>query len=324
MSESREQALKHIVELAARHGLGAEEIAAAMRAGEQADAVERSGSIVARVLAYIGAVLVLAGFSLFVGMKWEFFNSATRVLVTLGTGFATYLFALACARDARFEKAVTPLMLIAALLQPTGIMVMLDEYARGGKPEHGLLFMCGVMFLQQFLTFLGMRRTVLLLTSLVFGAAAFGTACDLLGVDEAVIAIALGIGLSAVAWTVDRGVHRGVAPLAYFAGSAWFLAGSFDLVRGSALEIGFFGLAAAVMYLATVLRSRTLLFVSVAALISFTAYYFRDSLANAFGLIVMGLLLIGLSGFAMSLNRKYISRRENGSAPGDLRENVPD
>ena len=63
-------------------------------------------------------------------------------------------------------------LLIAALLQPTGIMVMLDEYARGGKPEHGMLFMCTVMFLQQFLTFLGTRRTVLLFTSLVFGTAA--------------------------------------------------------------------------------------------------------------------------------------------------------
>ena len=324
MNEGREQALRHIVEIAARHGLGTDEIAAAMQAAGRADPVERSGSVVARVLAYIGAVLVLAGVSLFVGMKWEIFNAATRVLITLGTGFAVYLFALACARDARFEKAVTPLMLIAALLQPTGIMVMLDEYARGGKPEHGVLFMCSVMFLQQFLTFLGTRRTVLLFSSLVFGAAGFGLACDLLGVDETVIAIALGVGLSAIAWTVDRGVHRAVAPLAYFAGSAWFLAGMFDLVRGTALEISFFGMAAAVMYLATVLRSRTLLFVSVVALISFTGYYFRDSLANAFGLIVMGLLLIGLSGFAMSLSRKYIGRRRDDSLPGDLRENASD
>lgn len=322
MSDSREQALQHIADLAARHGLGAKEIAAALDSAGRGDPVEKSGGVLARVLAYIGAVLVLAGVSLFVGMKWAYFNAPTRVLITLGTGFAIYLFALACSRDERFEKAVTPLMLVAALLQPTGILVMLDEYARGGKPEHGLLFMCTVMFLQQFLTFLGTRRTVLLLTTLLFGAAGFGIACDLLGVDETITAIALGIGLSAIAWTLDRGVHRAIAALAYFGGSVWFLAGTFELIEGTALEIAFFGIAAAVMYLATVLRSRTLLFVSVVALISFTGYYFRDSLANAFGLIVMGLLLIGLSGFAMNLNRKYIRRRSRNSAADDLRQDT--
>jgi hypothetical protein len=102
--------------------------------------------------------------------------------------------------DARFSRVTTPLLLIAALLQPTGLVVMLNEYTRGGEPEHGLLF----------------------------------------------------------------------------------------------------------MYLGTVVRSRTLLFSSVISLMSFTGYYFRDSLANAFGLIIMGFLLIGPSAFAMSLSKKYI------------------
>ena len=80
----------------------------------------------------------------------------------------------------------------------------------------------------------------------------------------------------------------------------------FEVLESTALEITYFGVAAGIMYLATVVRSRTLLFTSVLALMAFTGYFFRDSLANAFGLIVMGLLLIGLSAFAMSLNRKYI------------------
>jgi len=59
-------------------------------------------------------------------------------------------------------------------------------------------------------------------------------------------------------------------------------------------------------YLGTVARSRVLLFTSVIALMAFTGFFFRESLANAFGLIFMGFLLIGLSAFAMRLNRKYI------------------
>jgi hypothetical protein len=316
VNNSREQALRYIADIAARHGLGADEILAALTTARSPKPSIRSSSVLARVLAYLGGILVLAGVALIIGMQWEHFNADTRVFVTLGTGFAIYLFALATMSDARFTTVTTPMLLVAALLQPTGIVVMLDEYARDGNPEHGLLFMCLVMLLQQFLTFLARRRTVLLFTSLFFGAAGFGVLCDILKIDFEIVALSLGIGLTAVCYVVDKTVHRAIAPFWYFAGSIFFLFGIFDLLEDSVLEIAFFGIAAGVMYLATVVRSRTLLFVSVIALISFTGYYFRDSLANAFGLIVMGVLLIGLSAFAMNLNRKFIQKSRVQAADG--------
>lgn len=304
----RAEALEQIAEIAARHGLGPDEITDALMAQRAPDQAERSSGILAKVLAYLGGVFVLAGIAIFIGMQWEQFNSAVRVLVTLGVGFAVFLFALATMSDLRFSKVTTPMLLVAALLQPTGIVVMLNEYALGGKPEHGLLFMCAVMFVQQFLTFLAKKRTVLLFTSLFFGASGFGTLCDILKIDFEVMALALGMGLTAFSWVIDKTEHKAITPFWYLAGSVFFLIGAFDVLEGSALEVTFFGVAAAFMYLGTVVGSRTLLFTSVLALASFTGYFFRDSLANAFGLILMGFLLIGLSAFAMSLNRKYIQR----------------
>lgn len=311
MNEAREKALVEITGIAERHGLGIEEIAAAMRKGGISRPEARASGILARVLGYLGGILMLAGIALFIGMQWDQLGPAVRVLVTLGSGFAVYLFALATIADPRFERVTTPLLLVSALLQPTGLGVALKEYAFGTHLEHGLLFICAVMFIQQFLTFVSRDRSALLFTSLFFGSAGLGVLCDLLDIDFEVTALALGIGLTAVSYVVDRGRHRAVAPFWYFAGSVFFLYGSMALLEDSALEIAFFGLAAGIMYLGTVVRSRTLLFVSVVALTSFTGYYFRDSLANAFGLILLGLLLIGLSAFAMNLNRRYIS----GPAP---------
>jgi hypothetical protein len=312
MSAERDAALRQIAQLAIRHELDIDEIAAALHTGPTDRPAARSTGVLARVLGYLGVILVLAGIALFVGMQWEQFTPAVRVLLTLGSGFAAYLFALATETDPRFARDTTPMLLVAALLQPTGIVVMLDEYSRGGKPEYGLLFMCITMFVQQFLTFLARRRTVLAFTSMFFGAAGFGVLCDILHVDFELVALALGIALTAVSYRLDRTVHRAITPFWYFAGSIFFLYGVFDVVDGTVFEIAFFGIAAAVMYLATVVRSRTLLFVSVIALTSFTGYYFRDSLANAFGLIVLGLLLIGLSAFAMNLNRRYIRDEQAG------------
>jgi hypothetical protein len=306
---SRAEALQKIAAIAARHQLGADEILDALNQAEPPDPRQRSTGILAKILAYLGGIFVLAGIAIFIGMQWDQFNSAVRVLVTLGVGFAIFLFALATMADERFSRVTTPALLIAALLQPTGIVVMLNEYARGGDPEHGLLFMCAVMFVQQFLTFLAKKRTVLLFTSLFFGAAGFGTLGEILDVDFEIIALALGIGLTLVSYAIDKTAQRVITPFWYLAGSVFFLYGAFDLLEGSAIEILYFGIAAGFMYLATVVRSRTLLFSSVVALMGFTGYFFQDSLANAFGLIVMGFVLIGLSALAMSLNRKYIQGR---------------
>lgn len=306
---NRTEALEQIAAIAARHGLSADEIAQALERPVKPTQAVRSTGILARVLAYLGGIFVLAGIAIFIGMQWDHFNSATRVLMTLGVGFTIFLFALATMTDLKFSRVTTPMLLVAAVLQPTGIVVMLNEYARGGDPAHGLLFMCAVMLVQQLFTFLAKRRTVLLFTSLFFGAAGFGTLCEILNVDYEIAFIALGIGLTALSWHIDRTLHHAITPFWYLAGSVFFLAGTFQLLENTALEILYFGLAAGVMYLGTVVRSRTLLFSSVLALMGFTGYFFRDSLANAFGLIVMGLLLIGLSALAMSLNRKYIQKR---------------
>ena len=306
---SRTEALQEIAEIAARHQLQADEIISELNKVPAPDQAQRSTGILAKILAYLGGVFVLAGIAIFIGMQWDQFNSAVRVLVTLGAGFAIYLFAMATLSDTRFARVTTPMLLIATLLQPTGIVVMLNEYSRGGDPEHGLLFMCVVMLVQQFFTFLAKKRTVLLFTSLFFGAAGFGTLCQILEIDEGIMALALGIGLTSISYAIDKTAHKAITPFWYFAGSVFFLYGAFDVLEGSAIEILYFGVAAGFMYLATVVRSRTLLFSSVIALMAFTGYFFRDSLANAFGLIIMGFLLIALSAVAMSLNRKYIQAK---------------
>jgi hypothetical protein len=308
---TREEALRQIAEIASQHQLQADEIISELNKLPPPDQAERSTGIMARILAYLGGVFVLAGIAIFIGMQWDHFGSAIRVMITLGVGFVIYLFAIMTTSDERFSSVTTPMFLISALLQPTGIVVMLNEYSRGGDPEHGLLFMCVVMFVQQFLTFLAKKRTVLLFTSLFFGASGLGTLGEILDIDFEIMALALGIGLTLVSYAIDKSEHRSITPFWYLAGSVFFLYGAFDVLEGSVIEIAYFGVAAGFMYLGTVVRSRILLFSGVIALMGFTGYYFRDSLANAFGLILMGFLLIGLSAFAMSLNRKYIQAKIN-------------
>ena len=90
----RDEALQEIVSLAKAHNLTPEHIRQAMTA--KPDRQKHSSGIVARLFSYIGGIFIFAGIGVFISMYWQDFNSAARVIVTLGVGFCAYLLALAC------------------------------------------------------------------------------------------------------------------------------------------------------------------------------------------------------------------------------------
>jgi uncharacterized membrane protein len=308
---ARHDALVEVIDTIRRHHLTLDEIGRALQ-GDTTYDEEKSSGILSRVLAYIGGILIFCGISVFTSMQWEAMNSAGRILVTLGIGFCAFIMAVVSARDTRYERAATPLFLVAALLEPTGIIVMLREFLRGGDPAYGLLFMNGVMLLQQGLCFYALRRTVLALTSLVFGVGFFSIAFNLMYVDDTMIGLILGLSLLCIGWSIDRSVHKPVAPITYLAGSVAFLAALFDLLAGTSYEVLFLGVSSGLIYLSTVARSRMLLFMGTLATIGFIGYfsgkYFEHALGWPLILMLMGLVLIGLSALAVRLNRKYIRR----------------
>ncbi len=125
--DDRNRALESIVALATQHGLSASEIAAALGGPSDQAPENRWRGVLVRVLGFLGGTFVFAGIGVFIALQWDAMNSASRVLVTLGAGFVAFVLALLAARDARFDKASTPLLLVAAALEPTGMFVAFDE-----------------------------------------------------------------------------------------------------------------------------------------------------------------------------------------------------
>src|SRR5688572_16824084 len=128
--DDRIQALQQIAAIARQHGLSAAEIAAAIEAPAAAPET-RGQAILVRVLGFLGGTFIFAGIGVFIALQWDDLNSAARVLVTLGSGIAAFVLAIVASRDPRFEKTVTPFFLMAAALEPTGMMVAFDEFGSG-------------------------------------------------------------------------------------------------------------------------------------------------------------------------------------------------
>ena len=308
---AKEQALKQIADIVREHDLTAAEILVQLSPSEEAS--DSKSSILTRLFGYLGGIFVLAGLGVFIEMQWETMNSIARITVTLGSGVAAFVMALFAVGDERWEKTATPLFLLAALLQPTGILVAIDEFSRGGDERHAILLTSGVLLIQQSLTFLKTRRTVLLFMALIFAVCLYGTAMDLVNLDEDLIVFTLGLSVLLVTYWIDRTRHAAITPFWYFMSSATMLSGLFSLIRDSVLEIFFLGAACGVVFLSTWVKSRGLLFVGTVAILGYVGYYTAENFSDVVGwpiaLILFGLLLIGLSAVAFRINRKYIAAK---------------
>lgn len=311
-AEGRAQALHDIAALAQRHGLSLQDIAEAFGDGNPVADSSRAKGLLVRVLGYIGGTFVFAGVCVFIALQWDTMSPAGRVVITFGSGVAAFILAVLAHRDVRFEKATPALFLMATALEPTGLFVLFDEYGAGGDWRWAVLIVCGTMAVQFGAVFVPLGRSTLLLVSVAFATFFAWTAFDLLDVDGEVIALVVGASLVLAATGVDRTRHRPITPAWYLVGATAALAGLFELVERTPIEIVFLLSAAGVVYLSVAAQSRTLLFVATLAILAYTGWFtsehFADSVGWPIALVVFGLLLIGLSAMAFRIDRTYLQR----------------
>ena len=314
--DDRTRALQDIVSLARQHGFSAAEISAAVGSAHDQARETRGRDVLVRVLGFLGGTFVFAGIGVFIALQWEGMNSASRVVVTLGTGFVTFVLAMLSARDPRFVRATTPLLLMAAALEPTGMFVAFEEYGSGGDWRWASLLTTGTMALQFGAAFGSLRRSTPLFMVILFATLFWWTALDLAGAGDSAVALLMGGVMLLTAIGVDRTGHRDITPVWYLLGAAAFLYGVFDAVERTPFEIAFLAVAAAFVYLSVVVHSRTLLFVATLAILAYTGWFtgqhFADSVGWPIALIAFGIFMIALSALALRIDRLYV---RGGAAP---------
>jgi len=307
---SRREALEQIATIAREHELSAADIASVLKRTDD-EASTGAGSVLGRILGYLGGTFIFAGLAIYIALNWDVMNTAARIIITLGSGIALFVMALVASTDKRYTRVKTPLYLIAAALQPVGIMVAFDELSQPGDWHYPAMATALIMFVQQAAVFWQKRDTTLLFTSVVFALWFFGVSLDLLKVNEELVSVILGASTVCLCLGLEKTPHRGMNPFWYLAGSAVFFSGLFELVEGTPVELVFLACACGGVFLSTWVRSRALLFVSTVAILGyigyFTAEHFRDSLGWPLVLILLGLAFIALSAIAMRINRRYIS-----------------
>jgi hypothetical protein len=312
---SKAEVLQDIVDLVKHNQISLDEIKHALEASPVL-ASKPSSSVLSKLFGYIGGIFVFAGIGVFISMYWGDFGSTARVIVTLGTGLMAFIMAVVCLQDnhyeKRYDKAATPLLIASSILQPMGILVMLQEYSSGGDARHGLIFMSAYMLIQQGATFWAKRLSVLAFGAILFGCILLANLFDVWNWDGELIGMVIGVSLICVAYALQQSKHMAIAPFWYFVGGVILMWSVFEAVENTPLELLYLGLSALMIFLSTHVRSRALLGVGTLAMLIYIGYYTAKHFANTLGwpiaLVVIGVALIALSSLAVRLNNKYIKQ----------------
>jgi hypothetical protein len=304
----RQDALEEILDIARRNNLSAEEISRAFHDKKLVTA-EASNSVLSKILAYIGGILVFSGICVFILMKWDDMNAPARILITLGTGFTALVMGITASKDARYARAATPLFLIAAFLQPFGLITLLAEYGFGGTAKQAIFFVSLFMLIQQGLLFHALQRATLAFFAILFGTFFCATGMSMIDIEPKYIFAVMGLSLIFLSLAAGQSKHDALSPFWMLAGSLLFLCGAYAVLFDTAVEPLYLGIGAFFVYASTVIRSRILLTVGSLSMIAyigkFTAEHFAHTVGWPIALMISGLALIGISAGALRLNKKY-------------------
>jgi hypothetical protein len=132
---------------------------------------------------------------------------------------------------------------------------------------------------------------------------------DQVEMDDDYISFALGLSGLFITHALNKTRHRPLVPFFYFT-FGWAMAGgAFAILKDfKPFDFALIGVAAFMIYASVLAESRAFLVASVIAMLAYIGYFTNEYFANMVGwpiaLIVMGLVMVGLSAYAVNLGKK--------------------
>jgi len=301
---TKQEAINQVITLMRTHSIEIAEIKSEL----QADSESKYSSRFKSFFAFIGAIFILSGLCIYIGEHWNEMNSSARIIITLGSGISLFIFAICVSSNAKNEKVITPLFMLAAVFETVGMFVAIHELFPNVIDFHyPSLVVFGTMYIQQLIVFSKMQRTSLLFAVVVLGCAFIVTALDLMHIKDSHIAVLVGISLMGISCYLNETKHHTITPFWYLLGSISFLYGAFEILENTTFEFLYILISSAIIYLSTVVQSRQLVFSGTVAMIAYICYYTSKHFINSLGwplaLIILGFLLICISMLAVKIGK---------------------
>lgn len=273
--------------------------------------VEEKSSVLTRILSYVGGTLILSGLSVYLAMQWAHLDSLLRVALTLGPGLIAVVAAVVITTQERERGHLiaTPLFVLAALFEMTGLFVFLKEYGHGNDAVMGSLMVCATLAVQFVALFGAVRKPAPLLLGLIFAHFAFAALFEKMGVDGRYYTLILALSGLMIATSLARTRFAPITGLGFIFSGFSFTSSLFVILERTPFDMLLIGVAAGMVYASTLARSRSLLFVGVCSMLGYLGYYtdhyFKDVVGWPIALMVLGILMIVASSYAVRIGRRF-------------------
>ena len=182
------------------------------------------------------------------------------------------------------ENYSTILIILSALLQATGLFVAVVEFSTGGGNILIVaMIIFGVLALQYGVLFLKLKRTALLFFMIYFAVASFVSLANFIDIPQNLAEFIIGVSLVALSYGIQRTPYNSICGIGYFIGSIRLLWMSFDLLRYTSFEILYIGITCFMLYVSTIVRSRSILATSTIAMFLYPSYFTAQHFLNSIG-----------------------------------------
>lgn len=280
-SPDQKRALDKAAALCQKHNLSGNDIDGALmilRSGNQEAQTphSRTGFITA-LLGYLGGSLIVAGFLIYASMIWGDLGSFGRVTLSLGSGFLCYFCAYSLQCKSQYAKAAMPLWLLSFLLLPTGLFVMLKEYAGGDDAILGGVIVFGICTAMYLTAWFKLRVNILLIIALLCGFAFLGTFYEKLGINTPEMWLPTAIGILLLGWQIYKNDAQTLADKVFVFGAIALITSCYHFLGNTDYEAAMTALMLILIFIAYKLETRLFIVTSILCFIILLAKHFGFS-----------------------------------------------
>jgi hypothetical protein len=278
------------------------------------------------IMYYIGATIIFIGISVLCYQNWDLFNSATRILVTLGSSIAAFVVGALLYSREDLKKASQGFFLLSAVLAPIGLNVLFKE---GGMDlssdslQFAVYLILSAVFISSLKFF---KQTVLIFFSVFFTTALFHFIINLIIGENFLMdnyekiweyrILAAGLAWVSLGYYLKDTSYKAITGILYGFGIIYILGSSLALGGWQPEQNVFWELVYPLVVFGAIfasvyLKSKSFLVFGTIFLIIYilklTGEYFTSGLGWPLALVLAGLGIMGVGYWAVKLNKKYFS-----------------
>lgn len=289
------------------------------------DALQRHISL-QQIIYYIGGGVVFLGLTVLISQNWDAFNTAARILITLGAAVAAYIMAFMFSKREDTDGVAQPFFLISALLMPVGIGVAIYESQWSLSGNLVMVLVSGLSLVIFGTTLKYFKNNLQLLFTVIFSTWLFYALTGWLVENDSSLyfrdsdfffyrGFVVGVSYLLLGYYMRDNRYKLMSGPLFFFGSIAML--------GSALVLGGWTpnqkivweliyplLSLGIVFWSTQAKSRSMLLWGaiffMAYLVKISSEYFSDSLGWPAALIISGLGMIAVGYFAFRIKKQYI------------------